>query len=161
MTRTGIGFDSHRFAEGRPLVLGGVEIPSARGLDGHSDADLLSHALVDALLGAGALGDIGGHFPDTDPRWKDADSRLFLRETLALLAGRGLRAVHVDATLLAEEPRLAGHIPAIRESLAATLGLPLDSVSVKAKTGEGMGAIGRGEGMAALAVATVEEVAGA
>lgn len=161
MTRSGIGFDSHRFAEGRPLILGGVEIPAERGLVGHSDADALSHALVDALLGAGALGDIGVHFPDSDPRWKDTDSRVFLREAVTLLATRGLRPVHVDATVLTEEPRLAGHIHEIRESLAATLGLPLDSVSVKAKTGEGMGAIGRAEGLAVLALATVEEVSGA
>jgi len=160
MIRSGIGFDSHRFEAGRTLVLGGVEIPAERGLAGHSDADALSHALVDALLGAAALGDIGAHFPDDDPRWKDADSRLFLRETLALLAAAGYRPVNVDATVITEAPRLGEHVPAIRESLAETLRLPVDRVSVKAKSAESMGSLGRGEGLAVLALATVEEVAG-
>ncbi len=158
MTRSGIGFDSHRFAEGRPLILGGVTIPDARGLAGHSDADVLAHAIVDALLGAGALGDIGRHFPDHDQAWKNAPGSLFIDRSLELLGKNGLRPVHVDATIIAEAPRLAPHMDAIRASLAGFLKLPLDSVSVKATTNEGMGAIGRSEGMAVMAVATVEDI---
>ncbi len=158
MTRSGIGFDSHRFAEGRPLILGGVTIPNARGLAGHSDADVLAHAIVDAMLGAGALGDIGRHFPDSDEAWKNAPGSLFLDSCLELLRKNNLRLVHVDATVIAETPRLAPHMDAIRASLAEFLKLPLDSVSVKATTNEGMGAIGRSEGMAALAIATVEDI---
>ncbi len=158
MTRTGIGFDSHRFAEGRPLLLGGVKIPGERGLAGHSDADVLAHAIVDALLGAGALGDIGRHFPDKDPAWKNAPGSLFLEKAIKLLGERGLVPVHVDATIIAESPKLAPHIDEIRANLAGFLGLAPDSVSVKATTNEGMGALGRGEGMAAMAVATVEDI---
>jgi len=138
-------------------MLGGVEIPGARGLAGHSDADVLAHAIVDALLGAAALGDIGRHFSDEDPAWKNAASSRFLERALKLLGERGMRPVHVDATIIAESPRLAPHIDAIRANLAGLLALPLDSVSVKATTHEGMGALGRGEGMAAMAVATVED----
>jgi 2-C-methyl-D-erythritol 2,4-cyclodiphosphate synthase len=154
-TTTGIGWDSHRLAEGRRLVLGGVEIPFERGLAGHSDADVLAHAVTDALLGAAALGDIGEHFPDTDPRWEGADSLALLRAVVAMLADRGLAVVHVDATVLMERPRLAPHRAAIRARLAAALGLGADRVNVKASTGEGMGFVGRGEGVAALAVASV------
>jgi 2-C-methyl-D-erythritol 2,4-cyclodiphosphate synthase len=150
--RTGIGIDSHRFAPGRRLVLGGVEIPSELGLDGHSDADVLTHAIVDALLGAAGLDDIGKHFPDTDERWRDADSMDLLRAVLGDVAAAGWAVAHVDATVMLERPRLAPHRDAIRDSLAAVLG----SVNVKFTTGEGMGFVGRGEGAAALAVATLE-----
>ena len=152
---TGIGWDSHRLVEGRPLVLGGVRIPFERGLAGHSDADVLTHAVIDALLGAAALGDIGGHFPDTDERWAGADSIALLRTVIGLLSERGLRVVHVDATVVMERPKLAPHREAIRAELAGALGVEPASVSVKASTGEGMGFVGRGEGVAALAVATL------
>jgi 2-C-methyl-D-erythritol 2,4-cyclodiphosphate synthase len=155
-TTTGIGWDSHRLAEGRRLVLGGVEIPYERGLQGFSDADVLAHAVTDALLGAACLGDIGEHFPDTDPRWAGADSLELLRTVVGRLGERGLRVVHVDATVAMERPKLAPHREAIRARLAAALGLGADHVNVKASTGEGMGFVGRGEGVAALAVATVE-----
>jgi 2-C-methyl-D-erythritol 2,4-cyclodiphosphate synthase len=152
---TGIGYDCHRFAEGRRLVLGGVEIEHDRGLDGHSDADVLTHAIIDALLGAGSLGDIGQHFPDTDERYRDADSLELLRSTVELLGERGLTPVHVDATVVLERPALAPHRDRIRAVLAATLGLAVEHVNVKATRGEGMGFVGREEGAAALAVATV------
>ena len=155
--RTGIGIDSHRFAPGRRLVLGGVEIPSDLGLDGHSDADVLTHAVIDALLGASALGDIGQHFPDSDERYRDADSIQLLRTVVATLADRGLRVTNVDTTVVMERPKLAGHREAIRASLAAALGVEPGQVNVKASTGEGMGFIGREEGVAARAVATVQE----
>jgi 2-C-methyl-D-erythritol 2,4-cyclodiphosphate synthase len=153
--RTGIGWDSHRLVAGRPLILGGVTIPSERGLDGHSDADVLAHAVIDALLGAAALGDIGEHFPDTDERWAGADSLALLRAVVALAGERGLAVVHVDATVVMERPKLGPHKAAIRAALAAALGVGGDSVNVKATTGEGMGFVGRGEGVAALAVATL------
>lgn len=152
---TGIGWDSHRLAEGRRLVLGGVELAHDRGLAGHSDADVLAHAVIDALLGAAGLGDIGQHFPDTDERWRDADSMALLRSVVEELGGRGLRVVHVDATVLMERPKLGPHRDAIRASLAAGLGVAAARVNVKATTGEGMGFVGRGEGVAALAIATV------
>jgi 2-C-methyl-D-erythritol 2,4-cyclodiphosphate synthase len=152
---TGIGWDSHRLVEGRPLILGGVTIPSERGLGGHSDADVLAHAVIDALLGAAGLGDIGEHFPDTDERWAGADSLALLRSVVALVAERGLGVVHVDATVVMERPKLGPHKGAIRDSLAAALGVGADRVNVKATTGEGMGFVGRGEGVAALAVATL------
>jgi 2-C-methyl-D-erythritol 2,4-cyclodiphosphate synthase len=152
---TGIGWDSHRLVVGRPLILGGVTIPHDRGLDGHSDADVLTHAVIDALLGAAALGDIGQHFPDSDERYRDADSIELLRTVVATLAERGLRVIHVDTTVVMERPKLAGHRDAIRASLAAGLGIDVANVNVKASTGEGMGFVGRGEGVAALAVATL------
>jgi 2-C-methyl-D-erythritol 2,4-cyclodiphosphate synthase len=152
---TGIGWDSHRLVDGRPLVLGGVRIPFERGLAGHSDADVLTHAVIDALLGAAALGDIGGHFPDTDERWAGADSMALLRSVVGLLAERGLRVSHVDTTVVMERPKLAPHRDAIRAGLAGALGVEPGSVNVKASTGEGMGFVGRGEGVAALAVATL------
>jgi 2-C-methyl-D-erythritol 2,4-cyclodiphosphate synthase len=152
---TGIGWDSHRLADGRRLVLGGVEIPFDRGLEGFSDADVLAHAITDALLGAAALGDIGEHFPDTDPRWAGADSIALLRAVVAMLAERGLTVVHVDATVVMERPKLAPHRAAIRARLGEALGLAAEHVSVKASTAEGMGFVGRGEGVAALAVASV------
>jgi 2-C-methyl-D-erythritol 2,4-cyclodiphosphate synthase len=153
----GIGWDSHRLAAGRPLILGGVTIPHDRGLDGHSDADVLTHAVIDALLGAAALGDIGQHFPDSDERYRDADSMELLRTVVAMVAARGLRVAHVDTTVVMERPKLAGHREAIRASLAAALGVEPGQVNVKASTGEGMGFIGREEGVAALAVATLRE----
>jgi 2-C-methyl-D-erythritol 2,4-cyclodiphosphate synthase len=149
----GHGYDSHRFADGRRLVLGGVEVPHDRGLDGHSDADVLTHAVMDALLGAAGLGDIGHHFPDTDERWRDADSIALLREVAAMLEGAGLEPVNVDATVVLERPKLAPHREAMRERLAAAIGLPAARVNVKATTAEGMGPIGRGEGAEAHAVA--------
>ena len=154
--RTGIAYDSHRLVEGRPLVLGGVTIPDApRGLDGHSDADVLTHAVMDALLGAAALGDIGDHFPDSDGRYANADSIALLGEVLEIVRRAGLAPVNVDATVICEAPRLGPFRDAMRERLAAALGLGLDAVGVKFTTNEGMGAIGRGEGIAAMAVATL------
>ena len=153
----GIGWDSHRLAAGRALILGGVTIPHDRGLDGHSDADVLTHAVIDALLGAAAHGDIGQHFPDSDERYRDADSIELLRTVVATLAERGLRVAHVDTTVVMERPKLAEHREAIRASLAAALGVDAGQVNVKASTGEGMGFVGREEGVAALAVATVRE----
>ena len=154
-TTTGIGYDSHAFAEGRRLILGGVAIEHDRGLAGHSDADVLTHAIIDALLGAAALGDIGQHFPDTDERYRGADSLELLRATVALLAEGSQTIVHVDATVVIETPALAPHRDAIRQKLAEAMGLGLDCVSVKATRGEGMGFVGRQEGAAAIAVATV------
>ena len=156
MLQTGIGYDCHRFVEGRRLVLGGVEIPHERGLSGHSDADVLTHAIIDALLGAAALGDIGEHFPDTDPAYRDADSLQLLRAAVQMLRERGFAPRHVDATVLLERPKLAPAREQIRASLAAALDLPIEHVSVKATRGEGMGFVGTEEGAAALAVATVE-----
>jgi len=156
MVRTGIGFDSHRFAEGRRLILGGVTIPYPRGLAGHSDADALCHAVADALLGAAAEGDIGSHFPDTDPRWKDACSLDLLRRVAELLRSREFTILNIDATVVAQEPRLAGHVGDMRANLAAAVDLQAGQVSVKASTAEGMGALGRGEGIAVQAVATIE-----
>ena len=156
MTRTGIGYDAHRLVENRRLVLGGVVVPHERGLLGHSDADVAVHALMDALLGAIAAGDIGQHFPDTDPAWKDADSIRLLEAVAAILGGRGWRIVNTDLTILCEKPKLAPHIPEMRRRMAEAMGVAMDAVSVKATTTEGMGAIGRREGIAAQAVATVE-----
>ncbi len=154
-TTTGIGYDCHAFAEGRRLILGGVEIDHDRGLTGHSDADVLTHAIIDALLGAAALGDIGQHFPDTDERYRDADSLELLRATVALLAREGRALVHVDATVVIERPALAPHRDAMRGKLAAAMGVEVEQVSVKATRGEGMGFVGRQEGAAAIAIATV------
>ena len=154
-SRTGIGYDVHRFAPGRRMVLGGVEIPFGRGLEGHSDADALLHAIADALLGAAALGDIGSHFPPTDERWRDLDSRQILRHAVALLAAQGWRPVNVDATVIAEAPKISAHVPRMRASIAADTGLPEAAVSIKATTNEGMGFVGREEGIAALAVASI------
>jgi 2-C-methyl-D-erythritol 2,4-cyclodiphosphate synthase len=157
MTRVGIGYDVHRFAAGRRLVLGGVEIAHERGLEGHSDADVLSHAVIDALLGAAGLGDIGEHFPDSEQRWRDADSIVLLEAVVAMLASSGLAIENVDCTVVIEAPRLAPHRDAIRARLAGALGLAAASVSVKATTGERMGFVGRGEGVAALAVGSVAQ----
>jgi len=150
MPRTGIGIDSHAFADGRRLILGGVEIPHERGLLGHSDADVLAHAITDALLGAAGLGDIGQHFPDTDEQWRGADSM----ELLRVVAARVGAIEHVDCTVMMERPKLSPHRDAIRANLEQLLGC---TVNVKATTGEGMGFVGRGEGVAALAVATLRE----
>ena len=155
--RFGIGFDTHRLVEGRRLMLGGVEIAHDLGLHGHSDADVLAHAVIDALLGAAGLGDIGLHFPDNDDRWRDADSLDLLRRVSALLDDRGLTVVHVDATVMAEAPRVAPHRDAMSGNLAFALGVDPGAVNIKATRGEGMGFVGRREGIAALAVATVEQ----
>jgi 2-C-methyl-D-erythritol 2,4-cyclodiphosphate synthase len=152
-TLVGIGYDTHRLAIGRRLILGGVEIPHGRGLDGHSDADVLAHAVIDALLGAAGLGDIGEHFPDSEERWRDADSMELLATVVATVADAGYDIVNVDCTILMEAPRLSSHKPAIRARLATALGLPESRVNVKATTGEGIGFVGRGEGVAALATA--------
>jgi len=158
VTRAGIGWDSHRLVSGRPLVLGGVVVPdAARGLEGHSDADVLTHAVIDALLGAAGLGDIGMHFPDTDERWRGADSLDLLRRTHALLRDAGLSPVNLDATVVCEEPRLSPYRDQMRASLASAVELPADAVNVKFTTAERMGFIGRGEGVAALAIATVRD----
>lgn len=153
---TGLGYDCHRFAPGRQLVLGGVTIPHEVGLVGHSDADVLTHAIIDALLGAAGLGDIGQHFPDTDERYRGADSLELLRQTLRMLEAEGQRVVHVDATVILERPKLSEFREEIRRTLASAMGIPADHVNVKATRGEGMGFIGRQEGAAALAVATTE-----
>jgi 2-C-methyl-D-erythritol 2,4-cyclodiphosphate synthase len=157
VTRSGIGWDSHRLVEGRPLVLGGVHVPDAeRGLEGYSDADVLTHAVIDALLGAAGMGDIGMHFPDTDERWKDADSLSLLHTVIGLLRSEGVAPVNVDATVVCEAPRLSPYRDEMRASLASAVGLSAEAVNVKFTTAEKMGFIGRGEGVAALAVATID-----
>jgi 2-C-methyl-D-erythritol 2,4-cyclodiphosphate synthase len=155
--RIGHGYDAHRLVSGRALILGGVSIPHDRGLLAHSDGDALIHAICDALLGAAALGDIGKFFPDTQPVWKGVDSRVLLREVVAMLARKGFRIANVDATIVAQRPKLAPHFPAMRENLAADLKIAIDRVSVKGTTTEGMGFAGREEGIAAHAVALLEE----
>ncbi len=152
---TGIGYDSHRLAAGHRLILGGVEIPYDQGLDGHSDADVLTHAVIDALLGAAGLGDIGEHFPDSDERFSDADSLELLASVVAAVTGAGLEIVNMDCTVVMEAPRLGPHKQTIRARLADMLGLAEARVNVKASTGEGIGFVGRGEGVAALAVASL------
>jgi 2-C-methyl-D-erythritol 2,4-cyclodiphosphate synthase len=161
MVRTGLGVDTHAFAPGRPLILGGVEIPHDAGLAGHSDADVLTHAIADALLGAAGLGDIGGLFPDTDPQYAGADSIVLLRTVVAQLVRNGYTIANVDATVVMERPQLAPFRERIRDTLAAALGVGPGDVGVKATTGEGMGFVGRGEGVAALAVATITRPSGA
>ena len=155
--RVGFGYDVHPFASGRPLVLGGVEIPYLLGLLGHSDADVLLHAISDALLGAIAAGDIGRHFPDTDPQYRGIKSTILLRSVAALVQGKGFRIVNVDSTILAQKPRLAEAMPRMVEEIAKVLEIDPDRVNVKATTSEGLGFAGRGEGIAAYAVALVEE----
>ena len=155
--RIGHGYDVHRLVEGRKLILGGVEIPYERGLLGHSDADVLAHAVMDALLGAAALGDIGKLFPDSDPAYAGADSLVLLKRVAEVLSENGYQIGNVDATVLAQRPKLAPHIPAMREKLAAAMGVDSGRVSVKATTEEGLGFTGTGEGMAAHAVALIEE----
>lgn len=153
--RTGLGWDNHRIAAGRPLILGGVPIQSEFGLDGHSDADVLTHAITDALLGAAALGDIGMHFPDSDPRWKGCDSLVFLRHAVALVHQHGFEILNVDASVILERPKLKDYRLPIRESLAAALGINVDRVSVKFKTAEKVGPVGEGRSAEAQAIATV------
>jgi 2-C-methyl-D-erythritol 2,4-cyclodiphosphate synthase len=158
--RIGNGFDVHALVEGRPLILGGVTVPYARGLAGHSDADVLLHAVCDAILGALALGDIGRHFPDTDARWKGADSRDLLRHVFGLARGQGWRVGNLDVTVVAQAPKLAPHVPEMRAHLAADLQCDVDQVSVKATTTEHLGFTGRGEGIAALATVLLEAPSG-
>lgn len=153
--RVGHGFDVHAFAEGRRLIIGGVDIPCERGLAGHSDADVLLHAICDALLGAAGLGDIGRHFPDSDPRYKGIDSRELLRHVAGLLAEAGWRTGNVDATIIAQAPRMAPHIPGMRVNIAADLGIEAEAVNVKATTTERLGFTGRGEGIAAETVCLI------
>ena len=156
--RTGNGFDVHRLVEGRRCIICGVDIPHTLGLLGHSDADVALHALSDALLGAAALGDIGKHFPDTDPKWKGADSRMLLREIVAILAREGFAPSNVDVTIIAQAPKMLPHIPQMRANEAADLSLPLDRVSIKATTTEKLGFTGRAEGIAAQASALIFKV---
>lgn len=157
--RVGIGYDVHRFAEGRRLILGGIELANDRGLEGHSDADVLLHAIMDALLGAAALGDIGHHFPPSDMRWKDASSLMLLRQVHTLLAQHGWRVGNVDATVIAERPKVAPHIESMRAAISAALDVESSCISIKATTNERMGFVGRGEGIAALATALITEKA--
>ena len=151
-----MGFDIHRLAAGRKMILGGVEIPAPKGLEGHSDADVLLHAVTDALLGAVGEGDIGSYFPDSDPKWKGAASRLFVEKALELVKKRGLKIANADFTLVAEEPKLAPHRPAIRKSVAGLLGVEPERVNLKAKTMEGLGPIGEGKAVACYAVVLLE-----
>jgi 2-C-methyl-D-erythritol 2,4-cyclodiphosphate synthase len=157
VTLVGLGYDSHRLAQGRRLILGGVEIPAELGLDGHSDADVLTHAVIDAVLGAAGLGDIGEHFPDNDERWRDADSMQLLQAAMAMIERRQLVVVNLDATVVLEAPKISPYREVIRESLAEALWLEPSRVNVKASTGEGIGFIGRGEGAAALAIVSLQE----
>ncbi|MDQ3115783.1 MAG: 2-C-methyl-D-erythritol 2,4-cyclodiphosphate synthase [Verrucomicrobiota bacterium] len=157
MFRSGIGYDAHRFGDGRKLVLGGVEIPHPRGLDGHSDADVLTHAIADALLGAIGEQDIGHHFPNTDESIRGISSLEILRRVGEILAAKNYRVANVDATLIAEAPKIGPHLEAMRAKLAGALGIEVTQVGLKATTNEGMGALGRGEGMSAMAVASVEQ----
>lgn len=156
MSRSGIGYDLHRLAAGRKLILGGIEVPFDKGPVGHSDGDALTHAICDALLGAAGLGDIGTHFPDTDPKWKNACSLLFLEHLRGLLAQHRLRIMHLDAIVITERPKLGPHFAAMREALAGALGIDASHINLKAKTNEGVGAVGRGEAIAAQAIATLD-----
>ncbi len=157
--RIGVGYDSHRFAAGRPLILGGVTIPSELGLDGHSDADAIAHAITDALLGAAALGDIGTHFPPDDPQYKDADSMVLLAVALRRIEELNYQIVNIDVTAVCEKPKLSPHVPAMQERLAQVLGIGPRHISIKGKSNEGMGWIGRGEGIAVVAVALLASMA--
>lgn len=156
--RTGIGYDVHRFTDGRALVLGGVDIPHDRGLEGHSDADVVLHAIADAILGAAALGDIGTHFPPSDERWRGADSRDLLRISTTHVRDAGWHVVNIDVTVIAEAPKINPYVAAMRAELGRCLGLEADAISVKATTNEGMGFVGRGEGIAAIATATIAAI---
>jgi 2-C-methyl-D-erythritol 2,4-cyclodiphosphate synthase len=157
VSRAGIGYDLHRLTPGRKLVLGGIEVPFDRGPVGHSDGDVLAHAICDALLGAAELGDIGTHFPDNDPKWKDASSLRFLQHVRELIAARGLLIAHIDAIVITEKPKLGPHFPAMREALAGALGIEPQRINLKAKTNEGVDAVGRGEAIAAQAIATLAD----
>jgi len=156
MTRSGIGYDLHRLAEGRKLMIGGIEVPFNKGSVGHSDGDVLCHALCDALLGAAGLGDIGMHFPDSDPKWKGAASLLFLEHTRNLLDEKHLRISHIDAVVVCERPKIGPHFPAMRAAIGNALRIPAEQINLKAKTNEGTGEIGRGEAIAAHTIATLE-----
>ena len=156
MNHVGIGYDVHAFVTGRKLILGGVEIPHSKGLDGHSDADVLMHAICDAILGAIGEGDIGHFFPNTDPRWSGVPSQVFLREAGRQVAARNGRIVNIDATVIAQQPRIAPHVEAMKSRLAEALGIPIANVGLKATTNEHLGFVGREEGIAAMAVASVE-----
>jgi 2-C-methyl-D-erythritol 2,4-cyclodiphosphate synthase len=153
--RCGIGYDLHRLAEGRKLVVGGIELAFEKGPVGHSDGDVLAHALCDALLGAAGLGDIGTHFPDTDPKWKGANSLIFLEHARKLLDGKKFAIEHIDAVVITEKPKLGPHFPKMREALAGALGIAIENIHLKAKTNEGVDAIGRGEAIAAYVIATL------
>lgn len=153
--RCGIGYDLHRLAEGRPLIIGGVTVPFEKGPVGHSDGDVVAHAMCDALLGAAGLGDIGKHFPDTDPRWKGANSLQFLEHTHKLLSDKCMHIDYIDVVVILEKPKLGPHFPKMREMLAKALGVPVDSIHLKAKTNEGVDAVGRGEAIAAHVIATL------
>ena len=161
MFRIGQGFDVHALVEGRPLIIGGVTIPFVRGLLGHSDADVLLHAITDALIGAAGLGDIGKHFPDTDARYKGADSRVLLRDTMALLRAQDWLVVNIDATIIAQAPKMAPHIPGMRACIADDVGISVAQINIKAKTTEQLGFTGRGEGIAAEAVCLLQRSLGA
>ena len=156
MTRAGIGYDLHRLAEGRKLILGGIEVPFHKGPMGHSDGDALAHAICDALLGAAGLGDIGTHFPDNDPKWKDVSSLRFLERVREMLVEQRLVIAHIDAVVITEKPRLGPHFPAMREALAKSLGISTSAINLKDKTNEGVDAIGHGEAVAAQAIVTLE-----
>jgi len=158
--RIGVGYDAHRLVKGRKLILGGVEIPFVKGLEGHSDADVLCHAIGDAVLGAAGLGDLGQHYPNTDPRWRGVSSLFFLQDITAKLRDAGYRIVNVDSTVLIEAPRLAPHLRRMRETMAEALEIEVDQIAVKATTTEGLGFTGRGEGIAAHAVVLIEETKG-
>jgi 2-C-methyl-D-erythritol 2,4-cyclodiphosphate synthase len=155
ISRCGIGYDLHRLEAGRKLMIGGVHVPFDKGPVGHSDGDVLAHAICDALLGAAGMGDIGKHFPDTDPKWKDANSLIFLEHLRGLFEKQGLQIIHIDAVAITERPKLGPHFPAMREALAKTLGIEVEQINLKAKTNEGVDAIGRGEAIAAHVVATI------
>ena len=155
--RTGIGYDVHRFATGRRCILGGIEIPFDRGLEGHSDADVVLHALADALLGAAALGDIGRHFPPDDPAWENMDSRRIVERSVVLLAEHGMEPIHADITVIAEAPKINPYLEVMQAAIGACVGLPAETISIKATTNERMGFVGREEGIAALAVATIAQ----
>ncbi len=156
--RIGTGYDVHRLVEGRDLILGGVQIPYEKGLEGHSDADVLLHAIMDALLGAAALGDIGVHFPDSDPSYKDISSVKLLKQVAAILGVEGYTVGNIDATIIAQKPKMAQYIPSMREIVADALGTEVSRISIKATTEEGLGFTGTGEGIAAQAVAAIEEI---
>jgi 2-C-methyl-D-erythritol 2,4-cyclodiphosphate synthase len=155
ISRCGIGYDLHRLEADRKLMIGGVHVPFDKGPVGHSDGDVLAHAICDALLGAASMGDIGKHFPDTDPKWKGANSLIFLEHLRTLFADKNLQIVHIDAVVILERPKLGPHFPAMREALAKSLGIEVEQINLKAKTNEGVDAIGRGEAIAAHVVATI------
>lgn len=157
MIQVGIGYDSHRLVEGRPLILGGVEVPYSKGLSGHSDADVLTHAIIDAIIGAAGLGDIGKHFPDTDPAWKDASSMVMLQYILKSIRESGFEVLWIDSTLVLEEPRIGGYIQQMKQNYQKA-GIKKERINIKAKTNEKMGFVGRGEGVVAMAVATLRQL---